>query len=181
VLDAVVAIGIGALRTAGASAGQRNAEGLLPTMAMVCVFLAPAAVAVIGLALERPACSCAAGITCFPIALISVAAFPILVAGALYLIGFARASGASSRFSLPDVVIAGGFPIPIVAGLWVLVTRTHPYEYATATGYEGGDAFTRANAALCIALLGGAVLAATLLALLGSPRVRGGRATPVAH
>lgn len=173
-LSFALAAGIWAIRTAGASVGARHAEGALPSLAMAFAFAAPGILALIGLAIDRPVLSCAAGFGCFPLVFVSIVAFPVVIPGTLFLLAFADAQATRRSLSIPAYVAIVLFPIPLVAGLWILITHTAQYTYALADGgSEGGDYFTPANAALCIALVAIDIVVVALIARATSGPPRG--------
>jgi hypothetical protein len=163
-LDLFVAVGIGVFRWRHGSIGQNRAEGVLPTLAIAAALAAPGVLALIGVVTRRPALFGAAGVACFPLVLVSVIAVPIWIASGFLIAAFARSTNARSRISGLDAFVFAGFALPIVAGLWILITETRQYTYNFAGGgSEGGDSFTRGNAVLCIAIVVADLLVATLL------------------
>jgi hypothetical protein len=151
-LDLALAAAIGVLRAVGGSTGESRAEGLLPTLAIVAALAAPGALALLGIALDRPVLFGAAGLTCGPLILVSIAAFPILIASVVLFVAFGKATAAQPLKAV-DAIILVGFPIPVLVGLWILVTQTSQYTYNFAGGSEGGEYFTAGHALLCIALV----------------------------
>jgi hypothetical protein len=170
VLDLALAAGIGLIRSSGASAGMRHAEGPLPTVAMVVAFAAPGVAALIGIAIKRPVLFGAAAFGCGPLVIFSIAAFPMIIPFVLFFTAFAKAQTGRRRPSLLAGLILGGFAIPIVGGLWILITETSQYTYNFAGGSEGGEYFTAGHAALCIALVVADVIVASTLAWLSPDR-----------
>jgi hypothetical protein len=163
-LDLALAAALGAIRTAGSSAGLRHVEGPLPTLAMVVAFAAPGVVALIGVAIDRPVLFGAAGFACMPLIFVSIVAFPMVIAGVVLIVAYSQASAVTPSPRLFGGLILGGFFVPILVGLWILITRTAQFTYRYAGGSEGGDYFTPGHAALCIGLVVADVLIVTSLA-----------------
>ena len=177
IADLAMAAALGAIRAAGASAGQAHAEGALPTVAIVFVLAAPGIVALAGIALARPVLFGAAGFACGPLVIVSILAFPLIVASVLLLVAFAQATRTQLPRTQPLPSLLTGFvlvafPVPILVGLRILVTETAQYTYTFAGGSEGGEYFTRGHAGLCIALVTADVVVASLLARLGPAPAR---------
>ncbi len=174
VLSFALAAAIWAIRTAGSSVGARHVEGPLPSLAIAFAFAAPGIVALIGLVMDRPVLYCAAGIACFPLVIVSIVAFPVVIPGVLFLLAFADAQAVRRPLSTAALLTIVLFPIPITAGLWILITHTAQYTYALADGgSEGGDYFTPAHAALCIALIAIDIVVVALIARATSGPPRG--------
>lgn len=169
-IDLALAAGLGAIRTAGGSVGMRHAEGPLPTLAMVAAFAAPGVLALIGLAIRRPVLVGAAGFACAPVMFVSIVAFPMLIPGVLLLRAYYQASAATRPPRFVTGFILGGFLVPILVGLWILITQTAQFTYSSGTGSEGGDYFTPAHGAFCIALIVADMAAASFLAWRCTPR-----------
>jgi hypothetical protein len=164
VLDLVLAAAIGGVRVAGGSAGQSRAEGLLPTLAIVAALAAPGVLAVLGIVLDRPALFGAAGLTCGPLIIVSIAAFPILIPCVILFIAFGKATAARPLKAV-DAIVLVGFPVPVLVGLWILITQTSRYTYNFPGGGESGEYFTAGHAALCIALVAADIVGACALAI----------------
>ncbi len=178
-LDLVVAAGIGIIRTAGSSTGMSRAEGPLPTIALVFAVAAPGIVALVGLATGRPVLYGAAGIACGPLVLVSIAAVPVWIPGVLFLIAFVGAQTAEPTFPLWTGLILGGFPIPLLAGVWILVTETAQYSYSYQGGSESGDYFTAGHAVTCITIVAADIALVSLLARATPARRRAARAVAI--
>jgi hypothetical protein len=163
-LNLAIAAGIGVLRVTNGSTGRNHAEGWLPTIAIVAALAAPGVLALIGVATQRPVLYGAAGVACMPLVIVSIAAFPILVPGALLIVAFAREQTVQAAPAWLTGVLLAGFPVPIVVGLWILVTRTAEFTYNFAGGSEGGEYFTPGHAVLCIALVATDVVVAAAVA-----------------
>ena len=167
IAEVAVAAALGAIRSAGASAGQAHAEGALPTIAIVAVVAAPGIVALVGVALARPVLFGAAGFACGPLVILSIVAFPLVVPGGLLLVAFIQSQHAQPSAPLLTGLVFVGFPVPLLVGLRILVTETAQYTYNFPGGSEAGDYFTRAHALQCIALVAVDVGVASFLARLG--------------
>ncbi len=170
ILNFALAGGVGAIRTAGSSVGMRRAEGPLPTAAMVIAFAAPGIAALIGVAIQRPVLFGAAAFACGPLVVLSIAAFPMIIPCVLYFAAFAKAQTGRRGPSVLAGLILGGFAVPILAGLWILITETNQYTYNFAGGSESGDYFTAAHAVLCIAIVAADIVAACALAWVSPAR-----------
>ena len=171
--DLALAAGIGMLRAANSGAGERHAEGLLPTIAIAVVLAGPGVLALIGLVTDRPVLFGAGAIACAPLALVSIAAFPIALPAFLLLLAFVRGEQARPSTPLLTGGIIAGFAALLAAALFSLVTMTSQFTYrAPGGGSESGDFFTPAHAAVSIVIVCVAVVAATALALFGQ-RERG--------
>ena len=168
-IDLVLAAGLGALRATNGSIGERHVEGPLPTLAIVLALAAPGIVAVIGVVIDRPVLFGAAGISCLPLVIVSIAAVPIWIAGALFMVAFARSTSGQRSLSLLGGLVLVGFQAPILVGLWILITETQQYTYNFTGGSEGGDYFTPGHGLLCIALVALDLFVVTLLARLSPP------------
>lgn len=106
--------------------------------------------------------------------IVSVAAFPLVVPCVLLVVAFAQGQNAQPSSPLLTGLLLGGFPVPILVGLWILITRTGQFTYTFPGGSESGEYFTPAHAGLCIALVVVDVVVACVAARL-SPV---GQATP---
>jgi hypothetical protein len=175
VTNLAVAAGLGAIRATHSSVGQRHVEGRLPTVAIVIAVAAPGVLALIGVAIDRPVLFGAAGIACPPLAIVSIAAIPILLPAVFFLLAFARATSKQRSQSLLGGLVLVGFQAPILVGLWVLITQTREFTYNFAGGSEGGEYFTPGHAGFCIAIVAVDLVIASALARL-SPAPR--RAAP---
>jgi hypothetical protein len=165
-----LAAGLGAIRATNGSVGQRHAEGPLPTLALVIAVAAPGVLALIGIAIDRPVLFGAAGIACPPLAIVSVAAIPILLPAVFLLLAFARATSRQRFQSFLGGLVLVGFQAPILAGLWILITETREFTYNFPGGSEGGEYFTPGHAGICIAIVAiDLVIAATLARLSPAP------------
>ncbi len=146
----------------------------MPSLAIAFAFAAPGIVALIGLVMDRPVLFCAAGIACFPLVIVSIVAFPVVIPGTLFLLGFADAQAVRRPLSPLAYVAIVLFPIPITAGLWILITHTAQFTYTLPNGgSEGGDYFTPAHAVLCIALIAIDIVVVALIARATSGPPRG--------
>lgn len=174
IVDLALAAAVGAIRTAGASAGQAHAEGALPTIAFVVVLAAPGIVALVGIVTARPMLFGAAGFACGPLIIVSIATFPLVVPCALLIAAFVQSQRTQPPAPLLTGLVLVAFPVPLLVGLRILVTATAPFTYNFPGGSESGDYFTPGHAGLCIALVTVDVVLASLLARLGpAPRRRG--------
>jgi hypothetical protein len=163
-LNLAIAVGIGVLRATNGSTGENHAEGWLPTIAIAATLAAPGVLALIGVATQRPVLYGAAGVACMPLVIVSVAAFPIVVPGVLLIVAFARAQTLQPAPAWLTGVLLTGFPVPLLVGLWILVTQTAEFTYTFPGGSEGGEYFTPGHAVLCIALVVADVVVAAALA-----------------
>jgi hypothetical protein len=152
-LDLVIAVGLGVLRTTLGSTGENHAEGWLPTIALSAAVAAPGVLALVGVVLHRPVLYGAAGVACAPLVIVSIAAFPLVVPCVLLVVAFVRAQESGPAPALPTALLLGGFPVPLVAGVWILVTQTAQFTYNFSGGSESGEYFTPAHATLCIVLV----------------------------
>lgn len=142
--DLALAVGLGILRLANSTAGQRHAEGLLPTLALGLVVAAPGLVALMGTAVARPVLFGAAGIACMPLAVISVAAIPIWLPA----IGFLAAFAVASRTNLwrwADGLVVAGFVVLLVIALGMDISYTGQYSYTSTSGGGGSGDYTLAG------------------------------------
>jgi len=171
VINLALAAGLGLIRTTNGSVGQRHVEGPLPTLAIVIAVAAPGVLVLIGIAIDRPVLFGAAALACAPLVIVSVAAIPIFLPAVLYFVAFARATNMQRSLSLVDGIVLVGFQAPMLAGLWILITKTGDFTYNFPGGSEGGEYFTRGHAVLCIALVAVDVVIASALARL-SPAPR---------
>jgi hypothetical protein len=168
VVDVALAVGLGVVRAVNSGVGQRRAEGPIPTLALVVVLAAPGAVALLGVAVARPVLFGAAGVACWPLAFVSVAALPIWLPALLFLFAFVQAS----RIRPPPPLVAGlvlaGFTALLLVALRILVTGNGQYTYTFPGGSEGGDYFRPAHATLCIVIVVVDLVLATVLARAGA-------------
>jgi len=173
VLDLALAVGVGVLRAVNSTGGQRRAEGPLPTIALALVLAAPGIVALVGVVTGRPVLFGAAGIACAPLALVSIAAFPIAVPAGLLLLAFVRGEHAQPSTPLLTGCIIAGFTAMLTVALYTLVTMTAEFSYnAPGGGSESGDYFTRGHAVTSIVIVCVAIVSATGLSRLGPARER---------
>jgi len=153
VIEVALAIVVASVRAVGSAAGQRHAEGPLPTVAFGVVLAAPGLLALLGVCMRRPVMLGAAGITCFPLAVMSVVVFPIVVSAVLLLVAFGRAS-AGGPTSLRRSVTAFVPPVVLlVVASSLLVFGMQPYSYTYATGGEAGAYVTASHAGLAVVLV----------------------------
>lgn len=138
-------------------------------MALVIALAAPGIVALAGVAIDRPVLFGAASFASWPLAIVSIAAVPILIPATLFLIAFARAETAKRSPTLRAGLILAVFPVPILLGVWVLITNTQEFTYNFAGGSESGEYFTPGHGLFCIALVTLDLLVVTLLARLSPP------------
>lgn len=180
IADLALAAALGAVRTAGASAGQAHAEGALPTIAIVVAVAAPGIAALVGVALARPVLFGAAGFACGPLVILSIVAFPLVVPCGLLIVAFIQSQHAQPAAPLLTGLVFVAFPVPLLVGLRILVTETAQFTYNFPGGSEAGEYFTRAHAVQCIALVTVDVVVASLLARLGpAPAPHGARSSRV--
>jgi hypothetical protein len=167
--DLALAAGLGAIRATHGSIGERHVEGPLPTLAIVIALAAPGIVALIGVVIDRPVLFGAAGIACLPLVIVSIAAVPIWLAGALFMIAFVRATSTQRSLSLLGGLVLVGFQVPILVGLWILITETREFTYNFPGGSEGGEYFTPGHAVICIVIVMLDLFVVTVLARLNPP------------
>jgi hypothetical protein len=174
IVDLALAAAVGAIRTAGASVGQAHAEGALPTIAIVFVVAAPGILALVGIVTARPMLFGAAGFACGPLVIVSIATFPLVVPCVLLIAAFIQSQRAQPPAPLLTGLVLVAFPVPVLVGLWILVTATAQFTYNFPGGSESGDYFTPGHAGLCIALVTVGIVLASLLARLGPAPTRRG-------
>jgi hypothetical protein len=168
--DLMLAAGIGVIRATHGSVGQRHAEGSLPTLAIAIALAAPGVLALVGIAINRPILFGAAGFACGPLIVVSVIAFPFLIASALLILAFIQAQTATLTPLAAVALIFVTFPVSIAIGLRTLIFQTREFTYTYPGGSEGGEYFTPAHAVFCIALVAaGLVFAATLAQFTAEP------------
>lgn len=168
----VWAIGLGVLRMVTSQTGQRRAEGVLPTVALVVLVAAPGVLGLVGIAAARPSLFLAAGAACLPLGVLSIAATPIWIAGALFVVAYARSSTAlrgSPRTAFEAVLFCAG----VLLAVGVLLFRTGEYSYRTATGGQEGEYFLPSRAAAAVV-----IVAADLALTVVVARPNGGAALP---
>lgn len=146
------AVGLGVLRLLNSQAGQRRAEGVIPTVALVVLLAAPGVLGFVGMAAARPSLFLAAGAACLPLGVVSIAATPIWIAGALLVVAFAR-SPAAARGNPRAAFCALLFFAGVVLGVGVLLFRTGEYSYRTATGGQEGEYLLPSRAAAAIVIV----------------------------
>jgi hypothetical protein len=169
-IDLFLAALVGLIRNSGGSVGLRHAEGPLPTIAFVVAFAAPGILALIGVVIDRPVLYGAAGFACAPIIVFSIVAFPMIIPCVLLFVAFAKAQTGTRSPSLLAGCILAGFLVPILGGLWKLVTDTAQFTYTFSGGSESGDYSTPHNAALCIAIIAADIVVAATLAWISPAR-----------
>jgi hypothetical protein len=152
--DLALAAALGIVRATHSSVGLRHVEGPLPTVAIAFALAAPGVLALIGIAINRPILWGAAGFACAPLIIVSIIAFPFLIASALLIAAFVQAQTPKRTPPWPLVaLIFVAFPLTITIGLRTLIVETREFTYAFPGGSEGGDYFTPAHAVFCIALV----------------------------
>src|ERR1700687_5351513 len=167
--DVALAVGLGVLRLTNSQVGERRAEGPLPTLALVSVLIAPGVLALIGVAIARPVLFVVAGIACFPLAILSIAAVPIWLPAVVFLIAFIQASGSGPAAPRPWPLFVPGFTALLLIAVRILTTGNGQYTYTYPGGSQGGDYFLPSHATLCILLVGLDLVLATVLARLSRP------------
>jgi hypothetical protein len=161
--DLVLAAALGLVRATHSSVGLRHVEGPLPTVAIVVALAAPGVLALVGVAIRRPILFGAAGFACGPLIIVSVIAFPFLVAGGLLIAAFVRAQTAKLSPGGVVALIFVTFPVTVALGLRTLILQTREFTYTFPGGSEGGEYFTPAHAVVCIAfVVAGIAFVATL-------------------
>jgi hypothetical protein len=167
-LDLVFAALIGAVRALNTGPGQGRAEGPWASVAFAVVYAGPGLVALVGLTSHRRALVGAGGLACYPLAILSVVAFPLAIVGLLLLIGFGRRpprAWGRTLVALPTFLVA------IIAAIPLLLP-TADYSFQTVGYGESGEYVPFAHAALAMVLVLIGVAAATAVAS-GGPADRG--------
>ncbi|MGE5654901.1 MAG: hypothetical protein ACM3ZQ_11700, partial [Bacillota bacterium] len=109
--------------------------------------------ALIGIAINRPILFGAAGFACGTLIIVSVIAFPFLIASALLIAAFIQAqTGELSPWAAVALIFVG-FPVSVAIGLRTLIFQTGEFTYTFPGGSEGGEYFTPAHAVVCIAFV----------------------------
>jgi hypothetical protein len=164
--DVALAVGLGVLRWTNSQVGERRAEGALPTLALVGVMIAPGVLALIGVAIARPLLFLVAGIACFPLAIVSIAAVPIWVPAVAFLIAFVQASRSEPPAPWLGALIVASFTALLLVAVLILITGTGQYIYTYSGGSQGGDYFLSSRAAVSILLVVLDLVVATAMARL---------------
>jgi hypothetical protein len=163
-VDLVFAVALAAFRHGNASAGQRHAEGMLPSVALGVICAAPGVIAAIGVRLRCPTLVAAAGIACAPILILSIATFPIVLPASLFAVAFAQATGWAPP-ARARVVLAGALFVALsVVAMVVWLRDWGHYDYVFAGGSESGDYVLPAHAVVAMVIAGANVVLTTLAA-----------------
>jgi hypothetical protein len=162
--DLVMAAGVGILRSTHTPFGEYRVEGLLPTFALMLLLAAPGVLALIGAATAQPVLFAVAGVACFPLAIISMAALPIWLPGAGFLISYNRASRAS-RWSGAQSLMAASFLAVLLLALVLLVAAKGQYTYTYPGGSEGGDYYLPSRALWTIGVIVADLALAAIVAI----------------
>jgi hypothetical protein len=162
--DVALAVGLGVLRWSNSQVGQRQAEGALPTLALVSVLMAPGVLALIGVVVARPVLFMVAGIACFPLAIVSIAAVPIWLPAVAFLIAFAQASRSEPPAPWLGALIVASFTALLLVAVLILITGNGQYTYTYSGGSQGGDYLLPSRAALSILLVGLDLVVGTAMA-----------------
>jgi hypothetical protein len=163
-VDLLIAVAIATFRHAHASVGQRHVEGILPSVALGVLFVSPGLLAAVGLRISRPVLVGFAAITCVPLMILSIAAFPILVPAVLFAVSYARASNRVVMPSKRTVIAGATFVILSVVAMGVWLIGWGEFNYVFPGGGESGEYVLPAHAVLTILLVGSNVAITTLLA-----------------
>ncbi len=165
-LQLCFATGLAVLRDTNASVGERRAEGMLPTLALAAVFAAPAVLALVGVVIDRPVLFGAAAIASLPAALISIAAFPVLIPAGLLLVAYVQATSTHpSSTAVSTLVVFGTFAGLVLLALAIMLSGKGTYTYAYPDGgSEGGEYYLPGHAALALGILVGGVVLTTAIA-----------------
>ena len=153
VIELTLAIVAATVRAVGSAIGQRHAEGLLPTVAFGVVLAAPGLLALLGVWMQRPVMLGAAGIACFPLAVMSVIVFPIVLPAVLLLVAFGQTSTGGPTSKLRSVAAFVSPLILLVVASSLLVFGMQPYSYTSATGGEAGAYVTASHAGFAVVLV----------------------------
>ena len=132
-------------------------------MAFALLLAAPGLLVLTGVATNRPVLFIAAGCACLPLAVISVAAVPIWLPAAGFVVAFVRAPRAR-RWTATDSIILVGFPALLLVALSILVAVHGQYTYTYPGGSEGGDYFLPSRAAWTIVVIVADLALAAILA-----------------
>lgn len=158
------AIALGLLRASNSSAGERRAEGILPTLALAAIFAVPGVLALAGVVIDRPILFVVGAAVNVPIAVISIAALPILVPAGLMLMGFAQATRLRPIPLLAALATLSCFIVLTGGALVILVSAKGTYSYTHAGGSEGGDYYLPRQAALALGMVVGGLALTTAIA-----------------
>ena len=114
------------------------------------IVAAPGVMALVGVATRRAVLFAAAAVASAPVAIISIATFPMVVPAALLIVAFATSTHQlSSRVPAAAVVLC--FAVVLAVALALLLTGMRPYSYNLANGgSESGDYVPAARALLCL-------------------------------
>jgi hypothetical protein len=163
-VDVLIAVAIATFRYSHASAGQRHAEGILPSLALGLLFASPGLLATVGIRIARPVLCGFAAITCVPLTIVSIAAFPMLLPAALFAASFVQASNRVATPPKTTVVAGAMFVTLTVAALEVWLMGWGGYTYVFPGGGESGEYILPAHAVFTILLVGANVASSTFLA-----------------
>ena len=162
-LDLAAAIGLTLLRLHLASAGQRHAEGLLPSIALGVLVAVPGVLGVLGIRLRRPVLLGAAAIVCVPLIILSVAALPIVLPATCFAIACHQAW---PSVPLPQnrvlYAIVGCIALQ-VAAVVVWLSGWGQYTYRYVNGGESGSYVRPLHAILAVVLGVAACVVASVL------------------
>ena len=162
--DVLFAVALAAFRNANSPAGQRHAEGLLPSVALGVIFAAPGIIAAVGLRLRRPPLVAAAGVACAPLLILSIAAFPIVLPASLFALAFAKASGSAPPAGARVAIASGLFVALSVVAMGVWLRDWGQYNYVFAGGSESGDYVLPAHAVVVMVIAAANVFVTALAA-----------------
>ncbi|MGZ4803774.1 MAG: hypothetical protein ACXV9P_14305 [Acidimicrobiia bacterium] len=165
VVEVAFAVGLGFLRAHNSSVGAWRAEGVLPTLALTALFAAPGILALVGVMIDRPVLWGVAGAGCLPVAIISIAAFPILIPAVVRLIAFALSMFTQPAALAPTLAVFAVFIGLVVVALGIMLGEKGTYSYTYAAGgAEGGEYYLPASAAVVLALVAVALTVTTVIA-----------------
>jgi len=139
---------------------------LIPTIALVVVLAAPGLLGLVALVTRHRTLLLAAGSACLPLGLISIAALPLWIPGALLLLAFLRTAG-PARLGPASAVITAMFVALLLIALGILVFRTGQYRYTYASGSQEGDFFLPDRAVVSLLITVGDLAATTAATAVG--------------
>jgi hypothetical protein len=123
--------GLIAIHHAGATPGEPG--GWWASVGLGAPFVGAGLLGALGAVTDQPRCCVAAGLALWPMCLISVVGFPLLVPASVLLVSASR-----QRAPLSDLVLAALFAVVLAATTWFLVLHQDPATWTTPTssGYS---------------------------------------------
>jgi hypothetical protein len=149
VLELTIGLGAAAVRASAMDPGQFHSEGAVPGIAFAVVCAAPGALALLAVLRGRPLLLAAAGLACFPIAVVSIVLIPLLIPGVMMLVEFGR----WRLESVPPariVVTLGSFVAAELGAGALLIVGMASYTYSFAGGGSSGSYVPTAHAAAAL-------------------------------